>query len=193
MPHPPLPSDPVDDPGREGRRSETPDGPDVDARWNREPGGVHVLRAVTRIPRPRAEVFPFFADAENLERITPPELRFRIVTPRPIEMAPGTLIDYRLGLWGIGFGWRTEITEWDPPTTFTDRQIRGPYHTWVHRHVFEEAEAADGRRARATLMVDEVRYRLPFWPLGEVALPVVSRQLRRIFRHRAEVIRELLG
>ena len=154
---------------------------------------MHVLRAVTRISRPRDEVFPFFADAGNLERITPAELRFRIVTPRPIDMARGALVDYRMGLWGVGFGWRTEITEWDPPRAFTDRQIRGPYHTWVHRHVFQEVDGPEGTPAGATLMVDEVRYRLPLWPLGEVALPVVARQLRRIFRHRARVIRELLG
>lgn len=158
----------------------------VDPRAAREADGVHVLRATTRIARPRDEVFPFFADAGNLERITPPELRFRVVTPTPIEMRVGTLIEYRLGLWGPTFGWRTEITAWDPPHTFTDSQLRGPYHTWIHRHDF----VADGD---ATVMTDEVRYRLPLWPLGEIALPVVARQLRRIFGHRARVIRELLG
>ena len=159
---------------------------DVDPRAAREPGGIHLLRAVTRIEAPREEVFPFFADAGNLERITPPELRFRIVTPAPIEMGAGALIEYRLGLWGLRFGWRTEITAWDPPGTFTDTQLRGPYHTWIHRHDFE----ADGD---ATIMTDEVRYRLPLWPLGEIALPVVARQLRRIFGYRAGVIRKLLG
>lgn len=159
---------------------------DVDPRAEREPGGIHLLRAVTRIQAPLEEVFAFFADARNLERITPPELRFRIVTPEPIEMGAGTLIEYRLGLWGLRFGWRTEITAWDPPATFTDSQLRGPYHTWIHRHDFE----ADGD---ATIMTDEVHYRLPLWPLGEVALPVVARQLRRIFSYRAGVIRGLLG
>lgn len=158
----------------------------VQPRAGRLPGGVHVLRATTRIPRPRDEVFPFFADAGNLERITPPELRFQIVTPAPIEMRRGTRIDYRLGLWGVAFGWQTEITDWSPPETFTDTQLRGPYHTWIHRHEFE----TDGD---ATVMADEVRYRLPLWPLGDLALPVVTRQLGRIFRHRARAIRELLG
>ncbi len=166
--------------------SEADSDPRVDPRAAREPGGIHVLRAVTRIEAPREEVFPFFADAGNLERITPPELRFRIVTPGPVEMRKGTLIEYRLGLWGVGFGWRTEITAWEPPVTFTDSQLKGPYHTWIHRHDF----AADGD---ATVMTDEVRYRLPLWPVGEVALPVVARQLGRIFRHRAAVIRDLLG
>ncbi|MDX1645991.1 MAG: SRPBCC family protein [Longimicrobiales bacterium] len=168
------------------------DGIEVDARWRDESGGFHTLRAVTRIPRPRDDVYAFFAAAENLERITPAELRFRIETPTPIDMGRGTLIDYRLGLWGARFRWRTEITEWDPPRSFTDTQIRGPYHTWVHRHVFQE-EDPDGGGDVTTVMTDEVRYRLPLWPLGEMALPVVAGQLRRIFRHRARVIRELLG
>lgn len=150
-------------------------------------GGLHLLRAVTVIDRPREELFPFFAAAENLEQITPPELRFRIVTPGPVAMREGTLIDYRLRLNGIPFGWRTEITEWDPPYAFTDTQLRGPYHTWVHRHVFEKL--GEGR----TRMTDEVRYRLPLWPLGEVALPIVRRQVRAIFTHRNRVIRDLVG
>jgi ligand-binding SRPBCC domain-containing protein len=148
-------------------------------------GGIHVLRAVTSIPRGLDEVFAFFAAAENLERITPPSLRFRIVTPQPIEMAAGTLIDYRLSLNGLPFRWRTEITEWDPPVSFTDTQVRGPYHTWIHRHSFTRDEGG-------TLMTDEVRYRLPLWPLGELALPLVRRQLLGIFSHRGRVIRELL-
>ena len=158
----------------------------VDPDVGGEPGGLHLLRAVTVLDRPRGEVLPFFAAAENLERITPPALRFRIVTPTPIEMRRGALIDYRLRLNGLPFGWRTEITEWDPPHAFTDTQLRGPYHTWIHRHVFE---ALEGGRTR---MTDEVRYRLPMWPLGEVALPVVRRQVAGIFTHRNRVIRELL-
>jgi len=150
-------------------------------------GGVHLLRAVTVLDHSLATVFPFFAAAENLERITPPELRFRIVTPTPIDIRRGTLIDYRMSLNGIPFGWRTEITEWDPPHAFTDTQLRGPYHTWIHRHVFEDL--GDGR----TRMTDEVRYRLPLWPLGEVALPLVRRQVAGIFVHRNRVIRSLLG
>ena len=160
--------------------------PVVDPRAARLGGGLHLLRAESRIERRIEDVFPFFAAAENLERITPPELRFRIATPSPVRVAEGALIDYRLRLNGIPFAWRTRITEWDPPRAFTDSQIRGPYHTWIHRHTFE----ADGE---STKMVDEVRYRLPLWPLGEVALPIVSRQLRRIFTYRGEVIRELLG
>lgn len=158
----------------------------LDADAERRRGGVHVLRAVTFLPMPREEVFPFFAAAENLERITPPGLRFRILTPLPIDMAAGTLIDYRLRLDGLPFRWRTEITEWDPPRAFTDTQLRGPYHIWIHRHLFEEAEGG-------TVMTDEVRYRLPLWPLGELGFPVVRRRLHRIFAYRNEAIRSLLG
>ena len=151
--------------------------------------GVYVLRARMRIAKPISEVFPFFAAAENLERITPPELRFRIVTPGPVSIHEGALIDYRLRLNGLPFSWRTEIVEWDPPHGFIDRQLRGPYARWVHRHTFATAPDAPD----ATDMVDEVEYRLPLWPLSVVALPIVTAKLRHIFTYRAQVIRELLG
>lgn len=157
--------------------------------------GFHLLSVTTEIPLERTAVFEFFADAGNLERITPPTLSFRIETPGPIEMGEGALIDYRLRINRIPVGWRTDITEWNPPVTFTDTQVRGPYHTWVHRHVFEEvigdglsSDAAHGR----TRMTDEVRFRLPFWPLGEVALPFVRRELRKIFEFRSRKIRDIL-
>lgn len=149
------------------------------------PGGYRLLRAEALIPLPRERVFAFFAAAENLERITPPDLRFRIVTPLPVEMRRGTLIDYRLSLDGIPFAWRTEITEWDPPFAFTDTQLRGPYHTWIHRHTFEEVEGG-------TYMVDEVRWRVPFWPVGGLAIPLVGARLARIFRYRQQTIGRLL-
>jgi ligand-binding SRPBCC domain-containing protein len=148
--------------------------------------GFRLLRAEAFIPLPLGEVFPFFAAAENLERITPPELRFRIVTPPPIDMREGALIDYRLRLDGFPFRWRTRITEWDPPHAFTDTQVSGPYHTWIHRHTFE---AVDG----GTRMTDEVRYRVPFWPLGAFALPLVRRKVARIFRYRQETLADLLS
>ncbi len=137
-----------------------------------------LLRAVALVPRPLEEVFDFFSRAENLQIITPPELDFRIVTPLPIEMAAGTLIDYRLRLQGIRFGWRTEITEWEPPRAFTDEQLRGPYRTWIHRHTFEPVDGG-------VRMIDEVRWRLPLEPLGAIALPLVRRRLERIFTYRA--------
>lgn len=147
--------------------------------------GLHRFETAVELPLSVEEVFRFFSDAENLERITPPELHFRILTPLPIEMDRGTLLDYRLRLQGIPFRWRTEISEWEPPHAFTDRQLRGPYHTWVHRHTFQETEGG-------TLMTDRVDYRLPLWPLGECAHPLVGRSIHRIFAFRGETIRKLL-
>ena len=144
------------------------------------------LETETFLPRSIDEVFEFFANAENLERITPPELDFRILTPTPIVMREGKLIDYRLRLFGIPFGWRTRIVEWQPNDHFIDEQVRGPYASWTHLHTFAAFE--DG-----TLMTDRVEYRLPFQPAGAIALPLVRRQLDRIFRYRADAIQRLLG
>jgi ligand-binding SRPBCC domain-containing protein len=146
----------------------------------------HVLRTELRLDLPRDEVFAFFAAAENLERITPPELGFRILTPAPVEIRQGALIDYRLSLFGLSFPWRTEITRWDPPHEFVDTQLKGPYAQWVHSHRF----VSDGG---ATVVRDEVRYRLPVPVAGELALPQVKLQLRRIFRYRQARIRTLLS
>lgn len=147
---------------------------------------TNTLRREMRVDRPIDEVFVFFADAANLERITPPELRFRILTPLPIDMREGALIDYRLRLWGLPLAWRTLISRWEPPTCFVDEQIRGPYRAWIHTHRFVD----DGSD---TLIYDEVRYRLPLGPAGIAALPVVRHQLDRIFDHRCAVTAELLS
>jgi ligand-binding SRPBCC domain-containing protein len=137
------------------------------------------------VPLPRERVFEFFAAAENLERITPPELRFRIVTPPPIEMREGTLITYRLRLYGVPFEWLTRIAVWNPPVEFVDEQLRGPYRQWIHRHTFTTLVAE-------TRIDDEVDYRLPFAPVGEIAAPLVAAEVRRIFRYRTRAIERLL-
>ena len=136
---------------------------------------------------PREKVFPFFADAENLEQITPPELGFHIVTPRPIDIKQGTLIDYKLSLHGFPVKWRTEITHWEPPFEFIDMQLSGPYKQWIHLHRFTETEPGK------TLMEDEVRYRLPLEPLGDIAHFLIKRQLKYIFDYRREAVAELLS
>lgn len=148
-------------------------------------GGSHELRTEMVLPLAPGAVFPFFAAAENLERITPPELAFRIVSPTPIDIREGARIDYRLRLFGVPFSWRTRISEWAPPHAFVDEQESGPYHTWVHRHDF--AEVTGGTR-----MTDRVEFRLPLGRWSAPALPLVRAQLRRIFTWRGQEIRRLL-
>ena len=143
----------------------------------------HVLRREQRLPGAPEEVFPFFADAHNLEAITPPFLGFRVVTPRPIEMRVGALIEYRLKLHGLPVSWLTRIEEWTPGERFVDAQLAGPYGLWHHTHEF----AADGDGV--TVMRDTVRYALPYWPLGEVARRLfVARDLEAIFDHRTKAV-----
>ena len=132
------------------------------------------------------EVFPFFADAANLEAITPPWLHFGIVSPQPIDMREGALIEYRLRLRGIPLRWHTRIDVWEPGVRFVDRQLSGPYRLWHHTHEFE----ADG--PDRTVMRDVVRYALPAWPLGELAAPLVRRDLREIFDFRSHAVERLL-
>jgi ligand-binding SRPBCC domain-containing protein len=139
------------------------------------------------IPGPLDEVFAFFAEARNLERITPPWLGFRFVTPHPIEMAAGRRIEYTVRIGGVPVRWRTLITHWDPPHGFADVQERGPYASWDHAHTFRTLE--DG-----VLVSDVVRYRLPFGPLGRaVHWLAVRAMLARIFDYRFRVIRERFG
>lgn len=147
----------------------------------------HILTRTLELDLPRPQVFEFFADAGNLERITPPELGFNIVTPQPIEIEKGSLIDYNLKLHGIPMSWRTEITVWDPPHEFVDTQLRGPYSQWIHRHTFTELSP------NRTLIDDEVRYRLPLEPLGDIVHFIIRGQLERIFDFRQTAVAELLA
>lgn len=134
------------------------------------------------LPRPIDEVFAFFGDAGNLEVMTPPWLSFKILTPRPIDMRPGTLIDYRIALHGIPMKWRTEITAWNPPFEFVDEQLSGPYRRWHHRHTFREENGG-------TRVGDEVTYDvLGGWLVNKV---FVERDVTRIFNYREETLKRL--
>ena len=147
---------------------------------------LHLLERTQRLSRPPEAIFPFFADARNLERITPPWLGFSVVTPEPIEMRAGTLIDYRLQLYGIGLSWHTEIALWDPPRRFVDVQLSGPYRVWHHTHTFTPDR--DG-----TVMRDVIRYGLPFGPLGELVRALfVRRALDDIFAFRRKEVARIL-
>lgn len=143
---------------------------------------TYTLHREQWLPRPRAEVFAFFADAANLQALTPPWLHFEILTPQPIELRPGALIDYRIRLRGFPIRWQTEISEWNPPESFVDRQLRGPYTLWHHTHRFAEQDGG-------TLCSDDVRYR----PFGGALIQAlfVRRDVERIFDYRAERMREL--
>ena len=145
----------------------------------------HILKARMELPLELNDVFPFFCDTSNLERITPPELHFQITTPQPIKITLGTVVGYRLQLYALAFRWRSEITVWRPPHEFVDEQIQGPYELWIHRHEFYEENGA-------TIIQDTVRYQLPLWPLGEVIYPLIRLQLRRIFKYRQQAIRDVL-
>jgi len=141
-----------------------------------------VLTAELVINRPIAEVFEFFSSAENLEKITPPWLHFNIVTPTPIKMAAGALIDYRLKLHGIPIKWRTEIEAWQPPYRFVDQQLRGPYKQWYHEHTFESLDE------NRTLAKDRVHYIPRFGSL--VHKYFVRPDLEKIFGYRQEQLQK---
>jgi ligand-binding SRPBCC domain-containing protein len=147
----------------------------------------HVLTRTLILDLPRERVFDFFADAGNLERITPPELNFHIITPQPIDIKKGALIDYKLKLRGIPLTWKTKISVWNPPVEFVDEALKSPYKQWIHRHRF--TVLPDGR----TQIDDEVRYRLPFEPFGDIGHFLVRRELDYIFDFRQKTVAEILA
>ncbi len=151
------------------------------------PATSYRLERIQPIPQPLEAVFAFFADAGNLERITPPFLHFRILTPLPITMQTGARIDYHLRLVGVPFQWTTRIEDYAPPHRFVDSQLSGPYQHWVHLHEF----AASGK---GTLMRDVVDYAIPYGIIGSLAQKLfVARMLDRIFDYRREAITACLG
>lgn len=143
--------------------------------------GSYELQSEILIPCSLQTVFAFFAQPENLEALTPPWLNFQIITPGPIPMQQGTLIDYRLNLHGIPFRWRTEILEWVPQVRFVDAQLKGPYRLWHHTHTFEE-------RAGSTLVRDHVVYSVYGGSL--INRLFVQRDVERIFRYRLERLKQ---
>lgn len=146
-----------------------------------------VLERKQFFAEPVEKVFEPFADAANLEAITPPWLHFRIISELPIEMREGAIIEYRLRLHAMPVRWRTVIESWEPPHRFTDVQERGPFALWHHTHTFEAVEGG-------TLARDRVRYRVGFGPFGEIAHTLFVRSdLERIFDHRQQAVSDLIS
>jgi len=145
-----------------------------------------IFTASQTIARPREEVFAFFANPRNLEAITPPWLRFRVVDAPPGEIRENSVLTYRLSLRGIPITWVSRISEWVPGERFVDEQIRGPYALWHHTHTFEDD-------AGGTRVGDRVVFRLPLAPVGDwIAGRFVASDVRRIFEFRRRRIAELL-
>ena len=139
------------------------------------------------VPRPRPEVFAFFSAAENLERITPPFLNFRIQKKSTPQIQEKTLIDYRLKIHGVPITWRTLIEKWVPDSCFVDTQLKGPYTKWHHTHTFEDVPGG-------TMMHDRVLYRVPFGSLGQLFLgKFIRRDVANIFAYRTEQIEKIFA
>jgi ligand-binding SRPBCC domain-containing protein len=156
--------------------------PDCEA----SPVPIHLLERSQRVEVPPEQAFAFYGDALNLEPMTPPWLHFKVTTPGPLVLQPGTLLDYKLRLHGVPVRWQTRIETWEAPSRFVDTQIKGPYKLWEHTHLFE----GDG----ATVIRDRVRYELPLGPLGKLAHRLfVRRDLERIFDYRSEAVTKSLA
>jgi len=147
----------------------------------------HAFETRIEFAEPPAKVFDFFCEAENLDFLTPPWLRFRFITPLPIRMRRGAEIEYRLRLYGVPVYWKTLITRWDPPRSFQDTQSRGPFRLWMHTHSFEERDGG-------TLMRDSVLYAVPGWILEPMVHRLfVRRSIERIFDYRREQFARVFG
>jgi ligand-binding SRPBCC domain-containing protein len=148
------------------------------------PVKTHSIETEVWLPRPLDAVFPFFADARNLGILTPPWLKFSVLTPGPIQLKTGARIDYRLRLHGIPIRWQSEISAWYPPHRFVDEQRRGPYRCWIHEHTFLEHNGG-------TLARDRVQYAVLGGSL--VNQLFVARDLKRVFAFREETLLRIFG
>jgi len=142
------------------------------------------FRASLTLPCDRARLFDFFSDAMNLEKITPPWLKFNVITPGPLQIEKGTIIDYKLRVRSVPIRWRSQISVWEPPFRFVDEQLRGPYRVWIHEHKFTEVDGG-------TLCEDHVQYA----PIGGAIINrlLVAKDVRTIFEYRSAVLQQLFG
>lgn len=151
---------------------------------SRTTSGSWILKATCFVSQPLSVVFPFFSDAQNLNILTPPWLNFQILTPMPILMQEGALIDYRLRIRGIPVRWQSRIAVWEPPHRFVDEQLRGPYRQWIHEHRFEEKDGG-------VLMSDRVEYSVyGGWLIHRI---FVQQDVLRIFNYRLKTLTSLFA
>jgi ligand-binding SRPBCC domain-containing protein len=147
---------------------------------------IHALRTKTELPRARERVFPFFANTANFQLLMPPHLNFEIVSPPSISMRQDALIGYRMRVAGVPLEVLAQVTVWDPPRELVFTQVKGPCRRWIHQHLFVETSFG-------TRFHEAVTYELPFFPIGELAAPLLHFQLRRIFAYRSRAIEIALG
>jgi ligand-binding SRPBCC domain-containing protein len=154
----------------------------------------YVLERRCWLPRPRPDVFAFFADPRNVSRVTPPSSGFRWVTAPPSTLAAGTVLEFSTRTFGVGCTWRVFVREFDPPYRFVDAQLWGPFARWEHRHRYVEGPLADATGPVGTWVEDRVTYRLPLGSLGRLAHRLgVGRAIERTFDYREGRLKELLG
>ena len=152
-------------------------------------GSGWVVETEQVFPKPPEEIFPFFSDARNLETITPSFLQFNVLTPGPIDMKSGAIIDYKLKVRGLPIKWRTKIQAFDPPRMFVDDQVKGPYKRWHHTHTFEPTPDGTG-----TIAKDRVEYEPPGWIFKPmINYLFVQRDVKMIFEHRGKVLAGMFG
>ncbi|MBI2806949.1 MAG: SRPBCC family protein [Planctomycetes bacterium] len=148
---------------------------------------THIFQAHMWLPLAIEPVFAFFGDVANLSKISPPSVRIQTITPLPIEMRVGTIVEHRMSIRWFPIRWRSEITVWEPPVRFVDEQRSGPYRFWKHRHEFEVAEGG-------TWVRDHIEYRTHGWLFEPIVNRIfVAPELRRLFAHRQKAIRDFLA
>lgn len=147
---------------------------------------IYELKTEQFLPISLDEAWAFFATPVNLDRITPPELKFKIVSDVPGKMYPGQMIEYRIqAIPGIWQSWLTEITHVRDREYFVDEQRIGPYKMWHHQHSFEAVP--DG-----TLVRDHVHYTMIMGPIGTLVHELyVKKQVRYIFNERQKILNSL--
>lgn len=139
------------------------------------------------IKRPLDDVFEFFSRPENLEKITPKNLAFKILTPKPLVMKQGAVIDYTIKLFKMPIHWRTLITSYEPNHMFVDEQMKGPYSLWHHTHIFKETD-------EGVEILDNVVYAIPFGIIGRILHYLwIKRDLKNIFEYRKTIINQVFS